>query len=145
MRTPSKGLFDTVHAGAKALAGVQTLSGPVVVYRGRTGAAGSVEVRLRVPEPPPYLRHEMTVSIDIEAARREQTLMIPASAVRETGGAQPWVMVVRDGRAERQPVRLGIRGAGRVEVLEGVAVGEALVPAAVDVAAGQAVRIRAAP
>lgn len=106
---------------------------------------GSVEVRLRVPEPPPYLRHEMTVSIDIEAARREQTLMIPASAVRETGGAQPWVMVVRDGRAERQPVRLGIRGAGRVEVLEGVAVGEALVPAAVDVAAGQAVRIRAAP
>ena len=106
---------------------------------------GSVEVRLRVPEPPPYLRHEMTVSIDIEAARREQTLMIPASAVRETGGAQPWVMVVRDGRAERQPVRLGIRGAGRVEVLEGVAVGEALVPAAVDVAAGQAVRTRAAP
>ena len=106
---------------------------------------GSVEVRLRVPEPPPYLRHEMTVSIDIEAARREQTLMIPASAVRETGGAQPWVMVVRDGRTERQPVRLGIRGAGRVEVLEGVAVGEALVPAAVDVAAGQAVRIRAAP
>ena len=87
----------------------------------------------------------MTVSIDIEAARREQTLMIPASAVRETGGAQPWVMVVRDGRAERQPVRLGIRGAGRVEVLEGVAVGEALVPAAVDVAAGQAVRTRAAP
>lgn len=106
---------------------------------------GSVEVRLRVPEPPPYLRHEMTVSIDIEAARREQTLMIPAAAVRETGGAQPWVMVVRDGRTERQSVRLGIRGAGRVEVLEGVAVGEALVPAAVDVAAGQAVRTRAAP
>jgi len=106
---------------------------------------GSVEVRLRVPEPPPYLRHEMTVSIDIEAARREQTLMIPASAVRETGGAQPWVMVVRDGRTERQPVRLGIRGAGKVEVLEGVAAGEALVPAAVEVAAGQAVRTRAAP
>lgn len=106
---------------------------------------GSVEVRLRVPEPPPYLRHEMTVSIDIEAARREQTLMIPASAVRETGGAQPWVMVVRDGRTERQPVRLGIRGAGKVEVLEGVAAGEALVPAAVEVAVGQAVRTRAAP
>ena len=48
MRTPSKDLFDTVHAGAKALAGVQTLSGPVVVYRGRTGAAGSVEVRLEL-------------------------------------------------------------------------------------------------
>ena len=106
---------------------------------------GSVEVRLRVPEPPSYLRHEMTVSIDIEAARREQTLMIPASAVRETGGAQLWVMVVRDGRTERQPVRLGIRGAGKVEVLEGVAAWEALVPAAVDVAAGQTVRTRAAP
>lgn len=106
---------------------------------------GSVEVRLRVPEPPPYLRHEMTVSIDIEAARREQTLMIPASAVREAGGAQPWVMVVRDGRTVRQPVRLGIRGEGRVEVLEGLAVGEAVVPAALELAVGRAVRTQAAP
>ena len=106
---------------------------------------GSVEVRLRVPEPPPYLRHEMTVSIDIEAARREQTLIIPAAAVREAGGAQPWAMVVRDGRTERQPLRLGIRGEGKVEVLEGLSAGEALVAAAVDVAAGQAVRTRAAP
>lgn len=106
---------------------------------------GSVEVRLRVPEPPPYLRHEMTVSIDIEAARREQALMIAAATVRDAGGAQPWVMVVRDGRTERQPVRLGIRGAGKVEVLEGVAAGEVLVPAALDVAAGQSVRTRAAP
>lgn len=106
---------------------------------------GSVEVRLRVPEPPPYLRHEMTVSIDIEAARREQTLMIPASAVREAGGAQPWVMVVRDGRTVRQPVRLGIRGEGRVEVLEGLAVGEAVVPAALELAVGRTVRTQAAP
>ena len=31
---------------------------------------GSVEIRLRVAEPPAYLKQEMTVSIDIEAARR---------------------------------------------------------------------------
>ena len=87
----------------------------------------------------------MTVSLDIEAARRERTLAVPAAAVRESGGAQPWVLVVRDGRTARQPVRLGIRGAGRVEVLEGLAAGEAVVPAPADVPAGRAVRTRVQP
>jgi HlyD family secretion protein len=38
------------------------------------------------------------------------------------------VLVVRDGRAVRQPLKLGIRGAGRTEVLAGLAAGEAVVP-----------------
>lgn len=103
---------------------------------------GSVEVRLRVPEPPPYLRHEMTVSIDIEAARSAQAVILPADAVRDAGGVQPWVLVVRDGHTRRQPVRIGLRGAGQAEVLDGIAPGEAVVPAAVDLPEGRAVRAR---
>lgn len=89
---------------------------------------GSVEVRLRVPEPPAYLREDMTVSIDIVTARRARALQVPVETVRDAGG-EPWVLVVRDGVAQRQSVRLGLRGDGRVEILEGLAAGEQLVPA----------------
>lgn len=91
---------------------------------------GSVEVRLRVPEPPDYLRQEMTVSIDIEVARRAQAVVIPLDVVRDAAGAEPWVLVVRDGIARRQAVRLGVRGGDRVEVVEGVRAGDQLVATA---------------
>lgn len=105
---------------------------------------GSVEVRLRVPDPPPYLRHEMTVSIDIEAAHSAQAVIVPVEVVRELDGAHPWVMAVRAGRTQRQSVRIGLRGTDSVEILEGVAVGDALLPATVDMPEGSSVRTRAA-
>lgn len=99
---------------------------------------GSVEIRLAVPQPPAHLRHEMTVSIDIEAARRPDALSLPCDSVREAGG-QPWVMTVRDGRTVRQPVKLGLRGAGRCEIADGLAVGEAVLPASATLGEGRRV------
>lgn len=89
---------------------------------------GSVEVRLRVPEPPAYLRQEMTVSIDIETARQANALSVPADAVRDAASRQPWVLVVRDGRVQRQEVELGARSDGRLEIRSGIVAGEQLVP-----------------
>jgi HlyD family secretion protein len=89
---------------------------------------GAVEVKLRVPQPPAYLRQDMTVSVDIEIARSKDAVVIPADAVHDAGGAQPWVLVVKGGRAHQQPVRLGLRGDGRVEVREGLAPGDVVVP-----------------
>ena len=100
---------------------------------------GSVEIRLRVAEPPAYLKHEMTVSIDIASAHRADTLIVPADVIRDLASGQPWVMVVRDGVAQRQPVKLGIRGAGRVEILDGVVAGEALAAASQALADGRKV------
>lgn len=101
---------------------------------------GSVEIRLRVPQAPIYLKHEMTVSIDIEAARRPETLIAPFDTVREAGSPQPWILVVRDGRSQRQPVKLGLRGTGKVEILDGISAGEALLPALSNLPEGQRVR-----
>ncbi len=90
---------------------------------------GTVEVKLRVPEPPEYLRPEMTVSVDIEVARRDDAIVLPVEAVREAAGTTPWVLVAEDGRAVRKDVRLGITGGDRVEVVEGLAPGaRVLVP-----------------
>ena len=99
---------------------------------------GSVEIRLAVAQPPATLRHEMTVSIDIEAARRPDALSLPCDSVRDAGG-QPWVMAVRDGRTVRQPVKLGLRGAGRCEVIEGLSEGEAVLPASATLGEGRRV------
>jgi len=105
---------------------------------------GTVEVRLRVPNPPEYLRQDMTVSADIEIERRAGALALRADAVHDLTGPAPWVLVVRRGTARRQPVKLGLRGEGSVEVLEGLAEGELVVPTtATQIKAGS--RLRAVP
>jgi len=103
---------------------------------------GSVEVKLRVPKPPAFLRQDMTVSVDIEVARCNGTIVVPADAVFDANASQPWVLAVDNGRAERRPVKLGLKGDARVEVLEGVAAGDRLVAIGnASVAPGSRVRI----
>jgi HlyD family secretion protein len=113
----------------------------VYINPGIDALRGSVEVKLGVRKPPQYLRQDMTVSVDIEVARRAGVVVVPADTVRDANSAQPWVLVVEGGRATRRPVKLGLKGDGRMEVLEGVAPGERLISAAqLMVKAGQRVR-----
>lgn len=87
---------------------------------------GSVEVRLRVPAAPPFLKPDMTVSVDLTVARRPQALVVPSEAVRDAATSAPWVFVIEDARLVRSPVKLGIRGEGATEIVEGVAEGAAV-------------------
>jgi HlyD family secretion protein len=87
---------------------------------------GSVEARFRVPEPPDYLRADMTVSIDIGVGRKAHALTVPSEAVRESGGAQT-VQVVRNGVAHNVKVELGIRTGSRDEITSGIADGDLVV------------------
>lgn len=105
---------------------------------------GSVEVKLRVPNPPGYLRQDMTVSVDVEVARKSGAVIAPSDAVFDLAGRNPWVLVAGDGHAVKKPVTLGLKGEGRVEILDGVAPGDRLIPAAAGVSPGQRVRAVAA-
>jgi len=79
--------------------------------------------------------------VDIEVARSAGTVVVPAAVVRESNSAQPWVLAVDGGRATRRAVKLGLKGDGRMEVLEGVAPGDRLISAAqLTVTSGQRVR-----
>lgn len=114
----------------------------VYINPGVDAQRGTVEVKLLVPQPPEYLRQDMTVSVDIEVERSAAALTLPADAVRDGAGAAPWVLVVRNGKAQRQAVKLGLRGDTIVQVVEGVAEGDRVVPATnARVKAGQALRI----
>ena len=100
---------------------------------------GTVEVKLDVENPPDFLRPDLTVSVNVETGRDPQALVLAAGAIRDPG-ASPWALVVRDGKASRQPVTLGIRGDGRVQVLTGLAPGEWVVSPAAAVGPGSRVR-----
>jgi len=102
---------------------------------------GSVEVKLRVPDPPEVLKPDMTVSAEIEAARKSDAVIVASDAVRDAAGPAPWVMLASEGRATRRPVKLGIRGAGKTELLEGARPGDLVIPpSASGVADGKRVR-----
>ena len=103
-------------------------------------ARGSVEARFRVPKPPASLRSDMTVSIDIEVARRDQAVTLPAAALREDGGGA-FVLALREGRAQRVPVTVGLRAGARAEIAAGPRPGERVVLAR-EVAEGARVRAR---
>lgn len=102
---------------------------------------GTVEAKFGVADPPPFLRSDMTVSIDVAVADKEGALVIPASALRDASAPEPSVLVVRDGTASRVGVRVGARTSAQVEILAGLSAGEPVIADA-SVAAGDRVRAR---
>jgi HlyD family secretion protein len=85
----------------------------------------------------------MTVSIDIEVARRADAVVVPVSALEDAQGPDAQsgsVLRIEQGRTVRRPVRLGLRSAGWAEVLEGLEEGDLVVPVAAAVVSGQRVR-----
>jgi HlyD family secretion protein len=91
---------------------------------------GSIEVKLRVLAAPNYLKQDMTVSVDVEVARRTNATLVPVDALHDIDATSPWVLRVEDGHVRRRPVRLGLISSGWCEVLEGLREGDLIVPAA---------------
>jgi HlyD family secretion protein len=107
---------------------------------------GSIEVRLRVPEPPATLRPDMTVSVDLTVASKKSALTVPTDAIRDAATASPWVLGVDAGVLVRRGIALGITGEGQSEIVSGVAEGDIIaLPSTQALEPGQRVRVRQAP
>jgi HlyD family secretion protein len=104
-------------------------------------AQGTVAVRFAVPAPPPYLRPDMTVSINVDAERRAGALVVPRGLVHDLDGPTAWVTVADDGRAVRREVQPGIVGDSLVEVIGGLVADDRVLP--LDVEPGTRVRVAA--
>ncbi|MGP1628544.1 MAG: efflux RND transporter periplasmic adaptor subunit [Giesbergeria sp.] len=89
---------------------------------------GAIEVKFAlIGEAPPFLREDMTLSVEVETARVGAALVLPQSALRaSTKGDEAEVLVAHEGRAQARSVRLGLRTLGAVEVLDGLAEGESV-------------------
>ncbi|PVZ83160.1 efflux RND transporter periplasmic adaptor subunit [Serratia sp. S1B] len=85
---------------------------------------GTVEVRLAVDPVPEFLRQDMTVSVNIETAKRDRALAIPNDALTNVQGNQATVLLVRNGKIQHQQITLGLRGLAISEVISGLKAGD---------------------
>ncbi len=107
---------------------------------------GAIEVKFSLAPPPPsFLREDMTLSVQVETARRERALAVPVQALRsEASAAHAVVHLERAGRVEARSVRLGLRTLDAAEVLEGLAEGDVVLLGQAP-APGKRVRAEGAP
>ena len=88
------------------------------------GFPGSIHLAID-GETPPLVAGEF-INIEVVAAVRDDTLVLPDAAVRRFGGRT--FVVVQDGdRQRRIDIRTGLESQGMVEVLEGLAEGDVIV------------------
>lgn len=85
---------------------------------------GTVEVRLTVNPVPDFLRQDMTVSVNVETTKRARALAIPNDALSSIKGDKAVVLMVRDGKVQRQQITLGLRGLAMSEVKSGLSEGD---------------------
>lgn len=102
-------------------------------------SSGTIELRLRVSDPPAWLRQDMTTSCDVITARKAHALVVPDDALREREGDAAQVLVLQGGKARARAIRLGLRGLVASEVLHGLRAGDVVI-ADRAVRAGQRVR-----
>jgi membrane fusion protein (multidrug efflux system) len=95
---------------------------PLVDQNGR-----AISSRARLDNAAGKLRPGLFVRVRLLFGERQNVLMVPEQAI--VPGGQPAVFKVTDGKAVMVKVRLGVRRAAQVEVLEGLAEGDVVVTA----------------
>lgn len=125
--------LGAVRTGAEVV--MRTQAYPGEEFRGRLVLVGdvvdaatrTVEGRVEVPNPGGRLKAGMYVDASAESGAERQALAVPEGSVQDDEG-RPIVFVQTGERTfVRREVRTGERFAGLVEILEGVAAGEAVV------------------
>ncbi len=95
---------------------------PMVDQNGR-----AISSRARLDNATGRLRPGMFVRVRLLFGERKNVLMAPEQAI--VPGAQPTVFKVVDGKAVVTKVRLGVRRAAQVEIIDGLAAGDIVVTA----------------
>ena len=104
----------------------------------------AVMVRALLPNPQRMLRPGMLLTVTIENAPRT-ALSVPELAVIGEGDSRFVYTVDARGRAHRTPVRTGARAGGRIEIVQGLRPGQAVITeGVVKVADGMNVRLAGA-
>ena len=87
----------------------------------------TAQIRIELPNPGHKLLHRMYADVTIDTGSEAAVLAVPESAVIDSGNRQVAIIEVGEGRFKPQAVRLGRRGGGQVEILEGLSEGDKIV------------------
>jgi membrane fusion protein, copper/silver efflux system len=91
----------------------------------------TVRVRIEVPNPEERLKADMYADVVFQVrANQPPVVAIPTSAIIDSGTRQVVLIAKGEGRFEPRPVKLGRRGDGYNEILDGVTQGEEVVTTA---------------
>jgi Cu(I)/Ag(I) efflux system membrane fusion protein len=91
----------------------------------------TARVRIEVPNPDGRLKVDMYADVIFQVGTDEAPIIaVPTSSVIDSGSRQVVLVAKGEGRFEPRPVKLGRRGDGHIEVLEGVSKGEEVVTSA---------------
>jgi len=88
--------------------------------------SGSILLRGEVPNPNLKLWAGQFVDATIEAGIIPDAVMVPEGSV-QFGKRGPYVYVAMDGKAEMRPVKTGVRVGASIQIVDGVAPGDAVV------------------
>jgi HlyD family secretion protein len=141
---PSLRVGQKARASADAFPDRSFAAEVISISPGVDVARGTVDVKLRVPDPPEELRTDMTLSVELEVEKKKGVLVVPLEAVRDAA-SEPWVLAIRGRRAVRTPVTLGARGGTVAEVSTGLDEGDRIVRLPGPTKDGQRVRPVLAP
>jgi Cu(I)/Ag(I) efflux system membrane fusion protein len=97
---------------------------PEVDMSTRTG-----KLRIELPNPDGRLLANMFADVEIMLAGAP-VVQVPEGAVIDTGDRQVVILDLGEGRFRPEPVTLGRRGGGMIEIISGVAAGDRVVSAA---------------
>ena len=119
--------------GAKAMLRVdaypdKTFPGQVTfIYPTMNTETRTARVRIELANPDGQLRPGMYGTVQIGGGAARDVLVVPDSAVIDSGARQTVLVAKGEGRFEPREVKLGARAGGMVEVLSGVKDGESVV------------------
>lgn len=104
-----------------AFTGIVRRVSPTIDPTSRSG-----EVEIVVANPTHQLKPGMFAKVTLILQQREDVVLVPSQAVRQEGD-QAMVFVVREGKAYRHLVTLGLHNDTRVEILDGLEPGASII------------------
>lgn len=128
--------LSSIKAGAMARVRIRSLpqrefSGEVdTIYPEIQGQTRTARVRIQIPNPDGLLLPNMYADVSIATGNAVPVITVPASAVIDSGDRQVVIIDKGEGSFEPRPVKLGMRGDGMIEIIEGVAEGDRVVVSA---------------
>jgi membrane fusion protein, copper/silver efflux system len=124
----AKGQPATVRA--RSFPGRDFVGKVEVIYPEINKETRTARVRIELQNPDLILLHDMYTDAEIDTGTGDAVLCVPESAVMDTGSRQAVFVDKGQGRLEPREVKLGHRGAGYVEVRQGLADGDPVVVSA---------------
>ncbi len=126
----------SVQRGAAAIVRFRSLPGREFtgkvdeIYPEIQAETRTAKIRIELPNPDGAMIAHMYADVEIRGGDNAPVVTVPDSAVIDSGDRQVVIVDLGEGRFEPRDVQLGQRGAGMVEIKQGVAAAETVVVSA---------------